>query len=90
MGILGAFLALKAPGGRESEFCQSKQYCFYNHNGCLRILGKFQKNLMDEWKGTRQKVPILAILGLFRAFFTPFGALGTQLEFSSKKALDNL
>ena len=90
MAILGAFLALKAPGGRESEFCQSKQYCFYNHNDCLHILGKFQKNLMDEWKVTRQKVSFLAILGLFRAFLNPFGALGMQLEFSPKKALDNL
>ena len=46
MVILGAFLALKVPGGHEVDFSQSKRYLFHNENICLHILTKFQK---IEW-----------------------------------------
>ena len=32
---------LKSPGGYKAEFCQGRQYKFYNHNNFLHILGKF-------------------------------------------------
>ena len=38
-------------------------------------------------KRYKAKSVILACLGLFRGFLTPFGALGTQREFFRKKFL---
>ena len=43
----GVFLALKGPRGREPEFCRGGRYYLYVHNNYLRVLEKFQKNLMD-------------------------------------------
>ena len=76
MAILGAFLALKVPGGREVDFSQGKCYLFYNKNIRLHILTKFQKNWMDGSNVIVQKVSFLAIFAHFGAFLTPFEPLG--------------